>query len=93
MRKYVIERTVPGAGQMDEASLEAISSASNGVLRRLGTDIQWLQSYVSDDKLTCVYLAVDEDIVREHARCGGFPLDAIHEVRATIDPTTGKVPA
>ena len=88
MRKYVIERTVPGAGQMDETALAAIAGASNGVLRTLGTDIQWLQSYVSDDKITCLYLAVDEEIVREHARCGGFPLDAVHEVRTVIDPTT-----
>jgi hypothetical protein len=93
MRKYVIERTVPGAGQMDEAALAAIAGASNSVLRDLGTDIQWVHSYVTDDKITCLYLAVDEDVVREHARCGGFPLDAVHEVRATIDPATERATA
>ena len=90
MRKYVIERTVPGAGQMDPAALAAIAGKSNSVLHDLGTDIQWLQSYVTDDKITCVYLAVDDDIIREHARCGGFPLDAVHEVRAVIDPTSER---
>lgn len=93
MRKYVIERTVPGAGQMDEAALAAIAGASNGVLRELGTDIQWVHSYVTDDKLTCLYMAVDEDIIREHARCGGFPLDAVHELRTVIDPTTARATA
>ena len=88
MRKYVIERTVPGAGQMDEAALAGIAGKSNSVLRELGPDIQWVHSYVTDDKITCLYLAVDENIVREHARCGGFPLDAVHEVRTVIDPTT-----
>jgi hypothetical protein len=90
MRKYLIERTVPGAGQMDAAALSAIAGTSNSVLRDLGADIQWVQSYVTDDKITCLYLAVDEDIVREHARCGAFPLDAVHEVGAVIDPTTER---
>ena len=88
MHKYVIERTVPGAGEMDEAALAAIAAKSNGVLRDLGPDIQWLHSYVSADKITCVYLAENEDIVREHARCGGFPIDDVLEVRAVIDPAT-----
>jgi len=88
MHKYVIERTVPGAGEMDEAALGAIAAKSNGVLRDLGPDIQWLHSYVSADKITCVYLAENEDIVREHARCGGFPIDDVLEVRAVIDPAT-----
>ena len=88
MHKYVIERTVPGAGEMDEAALAAIAAKSNGVLRDLGPDIQWLHSYVAADKITCVYLAANEEIVREHARCGGFPIDDVLEVRAVIDPVT-----
>ena len=88
MHKYVIERTVPGAGEMDEAALAAIAAKSNGVLRDLGPDIQWLHSYVAADKITCVYLAANEEIVREHARCGGFPIDDVLEVRAVIDPAT-----
>ena len=91
MPKFVIERTVPGAGQMDKAALAGISSKSNGVLRDLGPDIQWVHSYVSDDKITCVYVAASEQIVLEHGRCGGFPIDAIYEVRAVIDPTTAEV--
>jgi hypothetical protein len=91
MRKYVIERTVPGAGQMDDAALAAIAGKSNGVLRDLGPDIQWVQSYVTDDKITCVYLAESEDIIREHGRCGGFPVDAVHEIRAVIDPLTAEM--
>ena len=90
MPKFLIERTVPGAGGMDEAALAALSAASNDVLRDLGPGVQWLESYVTDDKLTCVYIAVDEAIVREHARCGAFPIDAVHEVRAVIDPTTAE---
>jgi hypothetical protein len=89
--KYLIERTVPGAGQMDAAALAAIASKSNGVLRDLGPDVQWVHSYVSDDKITCVYLAANEDIIREHARCGGFPVDAVYEVRAIIDPSTAEL--
>jgi Protein of unknown function (DUF4242) len=88
MYKYVIERTVPGAGQMDAAALAAIAAQSNAVLRDLGPDIQWAHSYVTDDNITCVYLATSEELVREHGRCGGFPVDAVHEVRAVIDPTT-----
>ena len=91
MPKYVIERTVPGAGQMDAAALAAIAGKSNEVLRDLGPDIQWVHSYVSDDKITCVYVAADEDIVREHGRCGGFPVDAVYEVRAIIDPATAEL--
>ena len=90
MPKYVIERTVPGAGQMDAAALAAIAGKSNEVLRDLGPDVQWLHSYVSDDKITCVYVAKDEDIIREHARCGGFPVDAVLRVRAVIDPSTAE---
>jgi hypothetical protein len=91
MPKYVIERTVPGAGQMDAAALAAIAGKSNEVLRDLGPDVQWIQSYVSDDKIICVYLATGENIIREHGRCGSFPVDAIYQVRSIIDPTTAEL--
>lgn len=91
MRKYIIERTVPGAGNMDAAALADLAAASNKVLRDQGTDIQWLHSYVSDDQITCVYLAENEELIREHARCGGFPVDSVSEVRTIIDPTTATV--
>ncbi len=88
MRTYLIERTVPGAGHMDTAALAAISAASNKVLRDLGPDIQWVHSYVTDDQITCVYRAMNEEIITEHGRCGGFPVDAVHVISAVIDPTT-----
>lgn len=90
MPKYVIERTVPGAGQMDGAALAAIAGKSNEVLRTLGPDIQWVHSYVSDDKITCVYVAANAEIIKEHGRCGGFPVDSVVEVRTVIDPTTAE---
>jgi len=92
MPKYLIERTVPGAGQMDAAALAAIAGKSNGVLHELGPDIQWVHSYVADDSITCVYVAANADIVREHARCGGFPIDTVRQVRTVIDPTTAELP-
>lgn len=88
MQKYLIERTVPGAGQLNADELAEVAGRSNGVLRDLGPDIQWVHSYVGDDSITCVYLAANEQIVREHGRCGGFPVDSIREVRGAIDPTT-----
>jgi Protein of unknown function (DUF4242) len=91
MPKYLIERTVAGAGQMDAAALHAISAKSNEVLRELGPDVQWIQSYVIDDKIVCVYHATNEDIIREHGRGGGFPVDAVHQIRATIDPATAEL--
>ena len=93
MPKYLIERTVPGAGQMDATALRTIAAESNTVLRDLGPDIQWVNSYVSDDRITCVYYATDEDIIREHGRRGGFPVDSILLVETTIDPTTAEVAA
>ena len=93
MPKYMIERTVPGAGQMDTAALSGIAAKSNEVLRDLGPDIQWMHSYVNDDKITCVYYAANEEIIREHGRCGGFPVDSVREVRATIDPATAELTA
>lgn len=93
MSTYVIERTVPGAGQMVKPALAAIAGKSNEVLRDLGPDVQWLHSYVTDDKIICVYEATGDEIIREHGRCGGFPVDAIHQVRATINPATSEVVA
>ena len=93
MSKYVIERNIPGAGQLGPDDLRAIAQKSCGVLNGLGPSIQWLQSYVTGDKITCIYEAPNEEIVREHARQGGFPADAVLEVRAVIDPTTAELPA
>jgi Protein of unknown function (DUF4242) len=89
MPKYVIEREVPGAGQMSVAELHDISQKSNKVIGDLGPEIRWLESYVTDDKLYCVYVAPDEDILYEHARCGGFPADKVSRVSSVIDPSTG----
>ncbi|HEY0048278.1 MAG TPA: DUF4242 domain-containing protein [Pyrinomonadaceae bacterium] len=90
MPKYVIERELPGAGKLSPQELQAISQKSCGVLNNLGTSIQWLQSYVTDDKIYCVYIAPNEEIVREHAQQGGFPANSIAEVRMIIDPTTAE---
>lgn len=92
MPRYLIERTIPGAGRLSTQDLQAISQKSCGVLRDLGPQIQWVQSFVSDDKITCVYIAPDAEVVREHARRGGFPADAVLEVRTIIDPTTAESP-
>jgi hypothetical protein len=89
MPKYVIERDLPGAGDLGDADIESISEKSNRVLAEMGGDVQWLHSYVTDDKLFCVYIAPDADRVREHASRGGFPADAVREVARMIDPTTG----
>ncbi len=89
MPKYVIEREVPGAGQLSVQELHDISQKSNKVIGDLGPEIRWLQSYVTDDKLYCVYVAPDEDILYEHARCGGFPADKVSRVSTVIDPSTG----
>jgi hypothetical protein len=91
MRKYVIERTVPGAGGMTDQQLGELAGASNDVLRGLGTDIQWIESQVVDDKIYCLYAATSEELVREHARLGGFPADSVRRVEATIDPTTAEM--
>ena len=90
MPKYVIERELPGAGQLTASELQGISQKSNQVLCDLGPEIRWLQSYVTDDKLYCVYVAPDEDIILEHARCGGFPADRVTRVSAMIDPSSGE---
>ena len=88
MPKFVIERELPGAGKLSGAELQAISQKSCGVLNSMGPKIQWVQSYVTDDAITCVYLAPNEKMIREHARRGGFPAEQIREVKRVIDPTT-----
>ena len=90
MPKYVIEREVPGAGKMTPDQLTAISQTSCGVLRTLGSEIQWVNSYVTDDKIYCIYIAPNEEMVREHARQGGFPANRVSQIRAGIDPTTAE---
>jgi len=88
--KYVIERNIPGAGNLSSAELAAISQKSCQVLQELGPRIQWLQSYVTGDKVYCVYIAPNEQLIREHARAGGFPADSVLEVKTMIDPTTSE---
>jgi len=90
MPKYVIERDIPGAGKLTESELQGISAKSCGVLQKLGPSIQWVQSYVTDDKIYCVYIAPNADMVREHAKLGGFPANRVSEVREMIDPTTAE---
>ncbi len=90
MPKYVIERELPGAGKLSAEELQAISQKSCGVLKNLGPQIQWVQSYVTDDKVYCVYIAPNEEMVREHANQGGFPANRISEIRTMIDPTTAE---
>lgn len=90
MPKFVIEREIPGAGKLTPEQLQAISQTSCGVLREMGPQIQWLQSYVTDDKVYCVYIAPDEAAVRKHAQMGGFPANRISQVRSVIDPTTAE---
>ena len=90
MPKYVIERELPGAGNLSDQELQAISQTSCGVLQKLGPDIQWVESYVTGDKVYCVYIAPNEELIREHARQGGFPANRISEIKAVIDPTTAE---
>ena len=90
MPKYVIERNIPGAGKMSSADLKSVAQKSCGVLRKLGSEIQWVHSYVTDDKIYCVYVAPNEKLVREHAKQGGFPADSVVAVRRIIDPTTAE---
>ena len=90
MPKYVIEREIPGAGKLTHEQLRGISQKSCSVLNKLGPQIQWLESYVTDDKIYCVYIAPNEAMVREHAKQGGFPANRVSEVRRMIDPTTSE---
>jgi len=90
MPKYVIEREIPGAGKISAADLQAISQKSCSVLQGLGPQIQWVQSYVTDNKIYCIYIAPDKELVLEHAAQGGFPANSVAEVHAVIDPTTAE---
>lgn len=90
MPKYIIEREIPGAGKLTAADLQGISQKSCGVLKNLGPAIQWVESFVTDDKVYCVYIAPSKDLIEEHARQGGFPANRISEVRGMIDPTTAE---
>lgn len=90
MPKFVIEREIPNAGDLSPTELKAISQKSCGVLREMGPAIQWVQSYVTGDKIYCVYIAPNEAMIREHARQGGFPADRVSEVTTIIDPTTSE---
>ena len=90
MPKYVIERDIPGAGKLTSDQMHAISQKSCSVLKNLGAQIQWVESYVTDDKIYCVYIAPDEAMVREHAKQGGFPANRVSAVRRMIDPTTAE---
>jgi hypothetical protein len=90
MPKFVIERQIPEVGKLSPMQLQAISQKSCGVLRELGPQIQWIQSYVTDDKIYCIYIAPDEDTVRKHAEQGGFPANRISQIRSIIDPTTAE---
>jgi len=90
MPKFVIEREIPGAGKLTPAELKAISKKSCGVLSSLGPAVQWVQSYVTGDKIYCIYIATDESLVRRHAELGGFPANKISAVNSVIDPTTAE---
>jgi hypothetical protein len=90
MPKFLIEREIPGAGELSAEELQAISQKSCGVLRELGPQIQWVESYVTGDKVYCVYIAPNEEMVREHAAQGGFPANRISEIKRMIDPTTAE---
>jgi hypothetical protein len=90
MPKFVIEREIPGAGELTPEQLHAISQKSCGVVKSIGPRIQWLESFVTDNKIYCIYIAADEAAVREHAQQGGFPANSIAQVRSMIDPTTSE---
>lgn len=90
MPRFIIEREIPGAGKLSPAELQGISQTSCGVLREMGPQVQWVRSHVTADKIYCEYIAPDEASVREHARLGGFPADAVNRVTGTIDPTTAE---
>lgn len=90
MPKYLIEREIPGAGNLKAEELKSIAVKSCDVLRELGTDISWVHSYVTGDKVYCVYIAPNEELIRKHAEKGGFPANSISEIRAIIDPTTSE---
>ena len=93
MPKFLIEREIPGAGRLSAQDLKAVAQKSCGVLSELGPSVQWVESYVTDDKIYCVYIAPNEEMVREHARQGGFPANRVSEVKRMIDPTTSEAQA
>jgi hypothetical protein len=90
MPKFVIERNIPGAGKLTPEQFNAISQKSCSVVREIGPQVQWVESFVTDDKIYCIYIAADEATVREHAKLGGFPADSVQVVRRMIDPTTAE---
>ena len=90
MPKYVIEREIPGAGNLSAAELQGVAQTSCNVLKAMGPQIQWVESYVTGDKVYCVYISPNEDMIREHAKQGGFPANRISEIKTTIDPTTSE---
>ena len=90
MPKYIIERNIPEAGKLDQSALQSISQKSCSVLKNIGPQIQWLESYVTDNKVYCVYIAPDEDTIKRHAQEGGFPADSVSQVRTIIDPTSAE---
>jgi hypothetical protein len=90
LQRFLIERDIPKAGTLDSRQLKEAAAKSNDVLRQLGTDIQWVESYIADDKLFCVYLAANEDLIRQHAKISGFPATKITPIRRVIDPTTAQ---
>jgi hypothetical protein len=90
MPRFVIEREIPGAGKLSSQELQGVSQKSCSVLRELGPQIQWVQSYVTDDKIYCIYISPDEETIRKHAQMGGFPANKISQVRSIIDPTTSE---
>jgi hypothetical protein len=90
MPKFLIEREIPGAGNLSPQELQNISQTSCGVLQKMGPQIQWLQSYVTGDKIYCVYIAPNEEMIREHARQGGFSANRVSEIKSVIDPTTAE---
>ena len=90
MPKYIIEREIPGAGKLTQEELKGISQVSCGVLSKMGPQIQWVHSYVTGDKIYCIYIAPNEEMVREHAKQGGFPANAVNKVTSMIEPTTAE---
>jgi len=90
MPKFLIEREIPGAGSLSGPELQSISQTSCGVLQKMGPEIQWIQSYVTGDKVYCVYIAPNEEMIQEHARQGGFPANRVSEIKSVIDPTTAE---
>jgi hypothetical protein len=90
MPKFLIEREIPGAGDLTAEQLQGISQKSCGVLQSMGPQIQWVQSYVTGDKVYCVYIAPDEEMIREHAAQGGFPANRISQIKSMIDPATAE---